>query len=186
MSTNTRNLLKPHKPSFEVRRQIDAWLDAYDGELTHFVTLTFDPKKIDAYISKYNLVHDRYDPKLVDLYQRSMRHFLNRLQKRLYGNLAKKKRSRLLFIPIIEGLKRGETPHYHCFMRVCSDRSDNIKQALRECWGSVAFSGVQKNLQNYRDHGCLRYGAKDAISLNRESVDWLNIQMPYRSNSLAE
>jgi hypothetical protein len=186
VSTTTRKVTNSPQDANEVRRQIDAWLDQYDGEFTHFVTLTLDAKRIDAYINGSHNKRDRHDPDLVKLYQRSMRHFLSRLQKTLYGNLARHDRSPLLFVPIIEGLKHGEVPHFHCFAHVTSDRHERLEQIIKDCWMKVQFAGRQIDVQNYRDRGALRYGAKNALSLHRESVDWLNVQMPKRSHSPAE
>lgn len=186
MSTTTRNVTNSPQYANEVRRQIDAWLDQYDGEFTHFVTLTLDAKRIDAYINGCHTKRDRNDPKMVAMYQRSMRHFLSRLQKSLYGNLARHGRSPLLFVPIIEGLKHGEVPHFHCFAHVTSDRHERLEQIIKDCWMKVQFAGFEVKTLKYRDRGALRYGAKDALSLHRENVDWLNVQMPKRSHSPAE
>jgi len=181
VSTKTRNVSNLPANGAEVRRQIDAWLQQYDGEITHFVTLTFDPKRIDAYINGSGKKLNRHDAELVKFYQRSMKHFLNRLQKSFYGNLARKGRSPLLFVPVLEGLTKEEIPHYHCFMRVDADRK-NIRQTIEACWERVQFAGRQTDVQPYRDRGCLTYGTKNALSLHRESVDWLNIQMPTAIN----
>lgn len=181
MSTSTRNITHINADGAEIRRQIDAWLRQYENDITHFVTLTFDPKHIDAYINSTKKNLDRHSPELVMMYQRSMKHFLNRLQKECYGNLSKRSRSPLLFIPVIEGLTKDEVPHYHCFMRVDSDR-ENIQQVIAACWERVQFAGRQIDVQNYRDRGCLTYGTKNALSLHRESVDWLNVQMPKSIN----
>lgn len=177
MKTLTNNITNINANGAVIRHQIDTWLEQYENDITHFVTLTFDPKKIDAYINRKKKNLDRHSPELVLMYQRSMKHFLKRLQKEFYGNLSKRGRSPLLFIPVIEGLTKGEVPHYHCLMRVDANRT-NIQQAIAACWKKVQFAGNQINVQNYRNRGCLNYATKNALSLQRESVDWLNIQLP--------
>lgn len=171
----------------EVRSQIDAWVDQFASEVTHFVTLTFDPKLIDAYISRSNRQLTRSSPELVGLYKRSMKHFLARLQKSLYGSSAMRYGSRMLFIGVHEGLKSGEVPHYHCLVGVSRDRAMHISDnTLRGMWRKVQFGGIQVNAQAYQDRGCLRYTTKGALLLDRENVDWENVLLPRRSSFPAE
>lgn len=181
MTNNTCTVLAA--PPSEVRRQIDEWLLAYDKDITHFVTLTFDAKRIDSLIDRNPQYKGRSDPHLVEMYQRSMRHFLKRLQKTLYGNSAKRRHSRLLFIPILEGLQVGEVPHYHCLAGVSSDRADGLTKVVKSCWARIQFAGQQIKVLPRISSGCIRYSAKNATSLTRESVDWLNIQQPHTIGS---
>lgn len=161
-----------------LRDEIQGWLSQFDGNLTHFVTLTFDAKKIDALINSSPRYGSRQDDDLVDMYARSMRHFLNRLQRKLYGNSASRGQSPLLFIPVLEGMRGGEVPHYHCYLNVTADRNEVLSGVIRDCWSKIQFAGQQFNIQDYRDHGCLNYGAKQATSLHRKNVDWLNVIKP--------
>lgn len=186
MSTKTHKVSLNLLHDCEVRRQVETWLERYDGVYTHFITLTFDASHIDAYINRSGKMRDRHDPHLLEMYQRSMRHFLARFQKKLYGNLARRGRSPLIFIPVIEGLKCGAVPHFHCFASIHSDRHEGLESIIKACWKKVQFAGYEINVQTYRDRGCLSYGAKDAVSVHRASVDWMNVQMPTRSHSLAE
>lgn len=164
--------------AYAVRDATEDWLSQFDGDLTHFVALTFDAKKIDSLINSNPRYSSRRDDELVDMYSRSMRHFLKRLQRKLYGNMACDGRSPLLVVPVLEGLREIEVPHYHCYFGVSAERHAVLECVVRDCWSKVQFAGQQIHVQGYRDRGCLNYGAKQATSLHRRNVDWLNVVKP--------
>lgn len=164
--------------SEELRRQSLDWLSQFEGNLTHFVTLTFDSAKIWAYINGCDKTIALHDPVMIDLYKASMGKFGRYLNHGLFGNSSRRFGQRLLLIPVLEGLSRGRNPHYHCVMGVESNRSEVLEQRVVDAWKRVPFSGHQIDVQAYRDHGCLSYTTKETKYLDRESIDFDNVLLP--------
>jgi hypothetical protein len=160
------------------------WLLQYEGQVTHAVTLTFDPKKIAAFTGQFNRSVSINEKEMVERYQDSLRHFINRLDRALFGNASQRHGNRLLFVPVIEGLNNGEVPHYHCSVGISQDRAEEFAEKVKTCWSQVPFSGFQIKVESYRDAGWLSYSTKGSKFINRPSIDWQNIRIPSSPNSV--
>lgn len=160
------------------------WLLEYEEQVTHAVTLTFDPKKVMAFTGKFNRSVAINDKEMVERYQESLRNFINRLNRALYGNSAHRSANRLLFVPVIEGLNNGEVPHYHCSVGISKDRAEVFEEKVKACWAQVPFAGFQIKVEPYRDAGWLSYSTKGSKFINRPSIDWLNVRIPSSPNSV--
>lgn len=158
------------------QREIYKYLAQYSDLMTHAVTLTFDGRKLNALKRKADWMHgEEYEA----LLQRSFKHFATRLNRCVYGNATQRYGKTLLILPVVEGLKQGECPHYHCAIGV-PDRVGNaeFEKMVKHSWSNVAFAGHQIDVQPYRDKGWISYISEDAVFLNRMSVDWSNVQLP--------
>lgn len=131
------------------------WLLQYEERVTHAVTLTFDPKKVMAFTGQFNRLVAINDKEMVGRYQESLRHFINKLDKALFGNSSKRHGNRMLFVPVIEGLSNGEVPHFHCSVGIPVDRVEVFEEQIKACWSQVPFSGFQIKVEPYRDAGWL-------------------------------
>lgn len=160
------------------------WLLQHEGQVTHAVTLTFDPKKISAFTSEFSRSVSINHKEMIERYQDSLRHFINKLDKALYGNSSKRHGNRMLFVPVIEGLNNGEVPHYHCSVGISKDRADVFEDKVKICWAQVPFAGFQIKVEPYRDAGWLSYSTKGCKFINRPSIDWLNVRIPSSPNSV--
>jgi hypothetical protein len=164
------------------RDQQEAWVMAHEHLITHALTLTFDIDRLWRFLHKGNVAKSLNHPEVIELLQGSMRYFKWKLDKALYGN----RRGKLFFVPILEGLKDGQKPHYHCLLGVSEDRFNVIESTVKAMWADAPFGGHQVVVKPYRDHGWVGYSTKNALFVNRESIDWMNILLPACSPSTAE
>lgn len=158
------------------RTAIYQYLLQYSDLLTHAVTLTFDGDALTRLKMKSPEMKAEVFEEIV---QRSFKHFVTRLNRSVYGNAAQRYGKTLLILPVIEGLQRGQCPHYHCAIAAPLRVSDaQLLESVTECWKSVAFAGHQVDVQPYRSERWLGYMSKKAVFLDRTSVDWSNVQLP--------
>lgn len=160
------------------------WMLAHEHLITHAVTLTFDPKKIDAYTAAFSRSLTRNHPEMIERYQDSVKLFANILDRSLYGNMGQRIGSPLLFVPVIEGLNNGQIPHFHCSVGITESRFDVFEQKVLIAWQRVPFSGHAVKVEPYRDAGWLSYSTKGNKFINRPSIDWLNVRIPSSPNSV--
>ena len=166
----------------KVRDGHQAWAMKYEHLITHAVTLTFDVQRLWRTLQKWNCAKTLNHPEVLELLHGSMRSFKWKLDKSLYGN----KRGRLFFVPILEGLRYGEKPHYHCLLGVDEDRSEVVESKIKSIWQDCPFGGRQVVVKPYRDCGWVGYTTKNALFVNRESIDWMNVLLPTQSPVIAE
>jgi hypothetical protein len=164
------------------RSDHEAWAMTHEHSITHALTLTFDINHLWNTLRKVNITKPLNHPDVLDLLHGSMRYFKWKLEKSLYGN----RRGNILFIPILEGLKDGQKPHYHCLLGVSEDRFDVVESKVKANWADAPFGGHQVVVKPYRDHGWVGYSTKNTLFENRESIDWMNVLLPTCSPSTAE
>lgn len=117
------------------------------------------------------------DP-LVELYKANMRTFKWRLAKRLYGNAYQRHGRPLVWIPVLEGLRFGQKPHYHCMLGVSEDRFPDLEQRIQAIWADMPFGGDRVSVERYRDQGWISYSTKSVMSLDLSGIDWDNVLVP--------
>jgi hypothetical protein len=154
------------------------WMLAHERLITHAVTLTLDPKKIDAYTAAFSRSLTRNHSEMIERYKDSVGLFAHLLDRSLFGNMSQRKGSPLLFVPVIEGLNNGQVPHFHCSVGIPENRFDVFEQKVLDAWHRVPFSGFSVKVVPYRDEGWLTYSTKGSKFPNRESIDWLNVRIP--------
>ena len=164
------------------REEHQAWVMTHESLFTHALTLTFDINHLWNSLRKANISKPLNHPEVIDLLHGSMRYFKWKLDKSLYGN----RRGRILFVPVLEGLKTGQKPHYHCLLGVSTDRFDVVESKVKEIWSDSPFGGHQVVVKPYRDHGWVGYSTKNTLFINRESIDWMNVLLPTCSPLTAE
>ena len=154
------------------------WMLAHEHLITHAVTLTFDPKKIDAYTAAFSRSLNRNHPEMIERYKNSVGKFAHYLDRSLYGNRGQRMGSPLLFVPVIEGVNNGQIPHFHCSVGITENRFDVFEEKVLNAWQQMPFSGHAVKVVPYRDEGWLTYSTKGSKYPNRESIDWLNVRIP--------
>lgn len=162
----------------EVQRILRDWIEIYGHLFTHAVTLTFNHTKVRRRMMKLDPSLTLASDDMLNIYTEQMRRFKWRLAKSLYGNAWKRHRKPLVWIPVIEGLGKGQKPHYHCILGVASDRHPVVEENIIKLWSETPFGGSDVTVKPYRDSGWSDYSTKCAKSVNRTSVDWLNVLVP--------
>ncbi len=186
MKSNIQISLDPAAQKYQACRQEHfEWMLSHEHLVTHAVTLTLDPKKIDAYTGQFSRSLTRNHPEMISRYQDSVKLFVNILDRSLFGNMSNRFGSPLFFVPVIEGLNRGEIPHFHCSVGVPETRFEVFEEKIIRAWKRVPFSGFSVKVVPYRDAGWLNYSTKGSKFTNRESIDWMNVRIPENPNPVA-
>lgn len=136
------------------------------------VTLTL--KRVS--LSDYN--GTRYHSYLDDVKTtQNIRHFLNRLNQRVFGSRFRRFGKRLKVIPVIEGDIKTR-PHVHFTFDVPNHLSrDEFSVLVKECWERTQFGYHQHDItQIYDLRGWIDYKLKTRSKGDYgRSVDWENI-----------
>lgn len=108
--------------------------------------------------------------------ERTVRHFRNRLDKRIYGNAALRHGKRCRFFGAFEGYSGGNL-HYHGVI----ERPEHIEpfrfeMMIRECWQLCSdWGNKQIHIERYSDEGWISYCAKlRGKSDYSRNIDWSN------------
>jgi hypothetical protein len=72
------------------------WMLAHEHLITHAVTLTLDPKKIDAYTAAFSRSLTRNHPEMIERYKDSVGLFAHLLDRSLFGNMSQRNTLSLL------------------------------------------------------------------------------------------
>jgi hypothetical protein len=166
----------------KTRDEHQAWVMKHEHLITHAVTLTFDIQLLRRTLKKWDCSETLNHTEVLTLFQKSMRNFKWKLDKSLYGN----RRGRIFFVPILEGLRYGEKPHYHCHLGVSENRCDVVESKVNSIWTECPFGGQEIVVKPYRDRGWVGYTTKHALFVKRESIDWMNVLLPAQSPVIAE
>lgn len=144
----------------EINAQLVQWIvEAFYGQEDSLcaVTLTFKPT------IKYDQIHRSKD----------VRHFLNRLNRRVYGK-SFTNGARLKCIPVFES-NLSDGVHVHMFLErpTCSDRLGcSFEEAIHSEWSKLDYAGVRK-AQDVRDCFCVG-GWADYITKEIRDADMLS------------
>lgn len=131
----------------------------------HAVTLTFGKKRYEQQYSR-------------EACEKTLRHFLNVLNKRLFKNGYKsptKFKRRLEVLAVMEGDDVYHR-HYHLLLERPEDLSDfRFFWITKECWAKTHLGGSQIKIHYDADKGWLNYMLK-ARSKEKydDSIDWVN------------
>jgi len=164
-----------------LQQALNQWLAMHHGALTHAATFTFNERRVWRFIEASAQFVTPHDEGMIALLRKTMRLFQRRLERSLYGNAAKRYGQRLLFIPMLEGLRCGEFPHYHAALGVDEARAASLLSNIKRAWTSLPFAGHHIELAPYRDQGWLSYSTKAAYRVNQHSIDWESVSVPLRS-----
>lgn len=114
-----------------------------------------------------------------DKASQNLSHLLNRLNKRIFGNRAKRFGNGLRVIPVLEG-GRGERLHYHLMIDCPREElQDRFEPMINEIWQQTQWGFRQTDIRPYADDGW-----KDYISKLRDkpdyadAIDWRNYHNP--------
>ena len=148
------------------RENLRNWLDRGDWSDWFAVTLTM----------RQTIVSDSGEKVFIDADQagRNLRHFLNKLNVKTYGNAFKRYNKRLEVIPTYE-YADGKHLHYHLVIkkpqRLTDRRFDSL---IRTNWISTDWGLWSIDIKRVSDSGWLEYVTKDT-SVDFENVDIGNL-----------
>ena len=111
-----------------------------------------------------------------DLASENFRHFLKRLNYKLYGNAAHRYRRRVTVCPVLE-MSAADRLHYHAVFDVPpSVTPDEFRQFTLECWSSTHWAHSQSDIQFQADSGwaayILKMRTKTEFDLDIDLANW--------------
>ncbi len=109
----------------------------------------------------------------------NMRHFLNKLDKAVFGNAASRYGKRVLCLPVQEGCQNKHL-HYHAVIDCPRpELSGSYPSLIARLWRSTQWGDHQVDCQRGADAGWLSYITKsrDKPSL-ADAIDWTNVRLP--------
>jgi hypothetical protein len=103
--------------------------------------------------------------------QKNMRHFLNRLNRSLFGNAAKRYGKKVEVIPVLEKSPSGRL-HYHLTIKNPNPSQPFIfQQKVKTCWFQTMFADNQFRIEeSYDVDGWNDYITKTKVP----NIDWEN------------
>lgn len=102
----------------------------------------------------------------------NFKHFMNFLNKKIYGNAFKRFQKRISVVPVLERSSEGRL-HFHLTL----EKPQRIKQKdyevmIVECWKKTKFGHRQIDIQNIYSDGWNDYITK--LVRKEDAVDWEN------------
>ena len=131
-------------------------------------------KQVDfknPYAVTFTMIHKQWRD-----FNQNFRHFLNRLNQRIYGKSCRRYGNKITVIPIIEGTTTIR-PHYHAVIdNPLIDREAEFRQNVIECWSKTELALPQLHLTQMTDEGWIDYIMKLRTKRNIfDSIDWDNV-----------
>lgn len=107
---------------------------------------------------------------------RNFRHFMNRVNRRIFGSASKRYGKKLRVFPVIESNAEGRL-HYHALIdrpaRIAATDFDGL---IREEWSQTALGYREIDIKSVQDDGWLSYLCKSRQKSSGllDSIDWDN------------
>jgi glutaredoxin-related protein len=141
----------------QLKSAIQEYFKKADVSNTLAVTLTMKQKVDSEWLDLYNS-------------KKNFKHFMNRMNERVYGNAFKRFQKRIGVIPIIE-FSQNSRLHYHLIM----ERPERISDVLYpfmidSCWGMTKFGHHQVDIQKTYSSEWIDYITK--FKSSDDQVDW--------------
>lgn len=162
-----------------VRGAHDGWLSEHNPVVTHAVTLTLKPFAVRAYANRFSSSLTMNSPELLEVYTKALRKFGHTLNRSLFGNAAGRNGKSVLMVPSYEGLQKDKKPHIHLAVGVPEDRFLGFDDKVQAAWSSsTLFAGYTDVKPTYCNEGWNRYIVKEAVFIDRQSIDWWSVMLP--------
>lgn len=112
----------------------------------------------DAYAVTLTMKHsDRNDRRQCS---NNMRHFLNSLNQKIFGNSFRRYNKRVEVVPVLE-MSSWQRLHYHMTIVKPHCVDDRVfKSLIEECWLNTSLGNVENDIKPIRNSGWSRYMTK--------------------------
>ena len=161
----------------QLQRCTRTWLHQYRKHCTHAVTLTL--KQATWISTEKGRAYIALTPQLAS---RTLRHALNRLNRKLYGNGCKRKpaQCQLLVIATLEGQRFSKRLHYHLQLGniPAGIADDELREAITEAWHTTDFGDTEIDVQALFGTHWLNYITKEIGTNGTDCIDWDNTNVP--------
>lgn len=109
----------------------------------------------------------------------NMRHFLNKLDRLVFGKAATRFGKRVGCVPVLEG-GTGKRLHYHAVIDCPRpELAGDFPLLIADAWRTTTWGYWQIDCQRDADHGWLTYITKFRDKPNlADAIDWANLRLP--------
>lgn len=150
------------------------WISLDDWQDPFAVTLTLR-QYVSVPFGTENFTHWLTDTAA----SQNMRHFLNKLDRSIFGKAASRFGKQVGCIPVLEGggIKRL---HYHAIIDCPRpELAGDFPLLIADAWRTTMWGYWQVDCQNDADHGWLSYITKFRDKPNlADAIDWTNLRLP--------
>ena len=121
---------------------------------------------------KHQVDHQNLDPMLCS---QNLRHFMNVLNKSVYGNRTARYGLKLQIFPVLEK-SVGDRLHYHLIIEHPRELPlIRFKELIRSSWIKTRFGHREIHIDDLIDYGWIHYITK--FQSMTDQVDWENVQL---------
>jgi hypothetical protein len=100
----------------------------------------------------------------------NFKHFMNLLNRRLFGNAHRRFEKRIDVIPAFE-VAGGGRQHYHIAIKNPAQQPIKFGQQIRDCWLNTRWGYSEIDINYQMDNGWIDYITK---TTSKNSIDWEN------------
>lgn len=156
-----------HQDINAIRRAVKEWVDLGNWIAPIPVTLTL---KKCVIIDGRQLWLDK------DLARQNLRHCLNRIDRKIYGNRSRRFGAQVRVFSVLEGDGRSKRMHYHLVIDCPHpDWSEDFPNLIMEQWLTTTWGYREAQIDPVADNGWINYITKlDEGSDWDEKIDWMN------------
>lgn len=105
----------------------------------------------------------------------NLRHFMNILNKKIFGNRYSRYGLKLQIFPVLE-FSLGERLHYHLILEIPRDFDfDGFKHLIHSVWMNTRFGHREIHIDDSIDEGWINYITK--FHHSKDQVDWENVHL---------
>ena len=110
---------------------------------------------------------------------RNMRHFLNKLDRSVFGKAATRFGKRVGCVPVLEGGTGKRLPYHAVIDCPRPELAGDFPLLIAHTWGSTTWGYWQVDCQKDADNGWLSYITKFRDKPNlADAIDWTNLRLP--------
>jgi hypothetical protein len=145
-------------------------------EWNHPLAITLTMRQAVTIHDDHRVVTDHLTPEKAS---QNLRHFLNLINRRVFGKAAIRFGKQLRVIPVLEG-GNGKRLHYHLAIDCpSSELQGTLPGLIRKLWQDTMWGYGQIDIQPDADAGWIKYISKlrDKPSF-ADAIDWLNYHNP--------
>ena len=157
-----------------IRKSLKEWVNCQDWKSPFAVTLTLK----QVVFAKNEAATVRV-PISTDLASQNFRHFLNLLNRRVFGKSATRYQKSVNVIPVLEGGNGDKRFHYHAVIDCPrNDLAKEFPKMIAECWSKTQWGYTEIDIQPKADGGWINYMTKfrDKTDFGT-SIDWMNVKV---------
>lgn len=146
-------------------------------ELQPYIRNYISDIDLSAFIGLSLTLKQQFDGQHLDpsLCSQNLRHFMNVINKKVFGNRFSRHGHKLQIFPVLEN-SLGERLHYHMILEIPRETNLNhFKDLIRTEWQRTRFGHREIHIDETIDMGWTNYITK--FHSSKDQVDWENVHL---------